>query len=103
MNSDTLAVEEDGNIYIIDDESLNDSNRYEKSMTLVHKHMNCVVALEMNAGNDLNPVKNCGPINLSNLETNQLNQYGKGQLEFTQNSVPFDFNGEYLLWMHYFP
>jgi len=65
LNSDTLAVEEDGNIYIIDDETLNDSNRIDKSITLVHKHMNCVVAMEMNGSTC--QLRNNGPINLSDL------------------------------------
>lgn len=41
------------------------------------------------------------PINLSNLETNKLEEFGRDEIEFTQNSVPFDFDGNYLLWMDY--
>jgi len=32
-----------------------------------------------------------------------LEHFGQDLLEFNQNSVPFDFNGEYLLWMAYQP
>lgn len=42
------------------------------------------------------------PICLSNLENNAIEMYGKEEgIEFTQNSVPFDFNGDILLWMDY--
>ena len=42
------------------------------------------------------------PIMLSNLDTNMLDNYGEnGEIEFTQNTVPFDFDGKNLLWMHY--
>jgi len=32
-----------------------------------------------------------------------LEHHGVGMLEFNQNSVPFDFDGEALLWMAYLP
>ena len=35
---------------------------------------------------------------LSNLDTNILENYGEGELQFTQNSVPFDFDGKRLLY-----
>lgn len=38
---------------------------------------------------------------LSNLESNELISYGEGEVEFTQNTVPFDFDGQRLLWMKY--
>lgn len=39
---------------------------------------------------------------LSNLDSNMLDNYGEnGELEFNQNTVPFDFDGANLLWMHY--
>lgn len=41
------------------------------------------------------------PINLSNLEMNELTPFGEGEFEFNQNSVPFDFDGQRLLWMTY--
>lgn len=41
------------------------------------------------------------PIMLSNLETNILENYGEGEVHFTQNTVPFDFDGRRLLWMNY--
>lgn len=43
------------------------------------------------------------PISLSNLETNKLEQFGKDEFTFSQNTVPFDFDGEHLLWMAYLP
>lgn len=36
---------------------------------------------------------------LSNLETNILENYGEGEIEFTQNTVPFDFDGKRLLYL----
>ncbi len=41
------------------------------------------------------------PMMLSNLETNNLENFGEGEVEFTQNTVPFDFDGGRLLWMQY--
>jgi hypothetical protein len=44
---------------------------------------------------------------MSNLNTNMLENYGEGGqdggslVQFTQNCVPFDFDGERLLWMQY--
>jgi hypothetical protein len=53
------------------------------------------------------PTENA-PIMLSNLDTNMLESYGEaGQPDsgspvlFTQNCVPFDFDGDRLLWMQY--
>ena len=40
---------------------------------------------------------NSAPIMMSNLETNILENFGEGDVEFTQNSVPFDFDGLRLL------
>lgn len=37
------------------------------------------------------------PIMLSNLESNILENFGENELEFTQNTVPFDFDGQRLL------
>jgi len=41
------------------------------------------------------------PINMSNLEMSELKPYGEGELEFNQNTVPFDFDGSRLMWMTY--
>ena len=49
------------------------------------------------------------PIMLSNLDTNMLESFGEpgggeeggSEVSFTQNCVPFDFDGERLLWMQY--
>lgn len=51
------------------------------------------------------------PIMVSNLDTNMLEPYGEPdegdhnaggpQITFTQNTVPFDFDGERLLYMQY--
>ena len=41
------------------------------------------------------------PINISNLEMNELTPFGEGKIEFDQNSVPFDFDGQRLMWMNY--
>lgn len=45
------------------------------------------------------------PIMLSNLETNILESFGEADegspVTFTQNTVPFDFDGARILWMQY--
>ena len=84
LNSEDLSLAEDGNIYIVDEDMLGEMNRYERTFTLQHKHSNCVILL--NGGNR--------SVFLSNLEDNTLNKYGSDVLQFTVNSVPFDFDGE---------
>lgn len=41
------------------------------------------------------------PINMSDLEQNILQPYGEGEIEFNQNTVPFDFDGFRLIWLKY--
>jgi hypothetical protein len=74
----------------------------EKAFTLAYQHYNCVLTLNV-AGKDnqSRPPENYVPIMLSNLDANMLDNFGEGELEFTQNTVPFDFDGQRLLWMHY--
>jgi len=38
------------------------------------------------------------PMRLSNLDTNILENYGEGEIAFTQNTVPFDFDGNRLMY-----
>lgn len=74
----------------------------ERAYTLSYKHWNCVLTINM--GSDNKPSENA-PIMLSNLDTNMLESYGEegvgSEVRFTQNSVPFDFDGQRLLWMQY--
>lgn len=54
------------------------------------------------------PTENA-PIMLSNLDTNMLESFGEPNqgpdagavVNFTQNCVPFDFDGQKMLWMQY--
>ena len=41
------------------------------------------------------------PISISDLEENMLVQHRPDNMRFTQNSVPFDFDGEHLIYMEY--
>lgn len=59
-------------------------------------------------GDQTAPVDQRPPIALSNLESNILDPHGLDQnnhplFEFDQNCVPFDFDGDVLLWMIYQP
>ena len=47
------------------------------------------------------PLEDLDPINISDLEENMLVQHRPDNLRFTQNSVPFDFDGEHLIYMEY--
>ena len=38
---------------------------------------------------------------MSDLELNELKPFGEGELEFNQNTVPFDFDGHRLMWLTY--
>lgn len=37
---------------------------------------------------------------MSNLDSNILENYGENDVEFTQNTVPFDFDGARLLYLN---
>ena len=41
------------------------------------------------------------PINFSDLEMSECKPFGEGELEFNQNTVPFDFDGNRLMWLTY--
>lgn len=47
--------------------------------------------------NKINEEK-AAPLMLSNLESNVLENFGENEIEFTQNTVPFDFDGHRLLY-----
>jgi hypothetical protein len=75
----------------------------ERSYTMSYKHFNCVLTINMNEKNS-QPSEN-PPIMLSNLDTNMLESFGEpgegSTVQFNQNCVPFDFDGERLMWMQY--
>lgn len=77
----------------------------ERAFTLLHRHTNCVIHMDLlrKKPDEKKPVEEARlpPITLTDLEKSEQVTYGEGDLEFTQNSVPFDFNGDYLLWMEY--
>jgi len=72
----------------------------ERSYTLSYQHYNCVLNINMSGKNEPNEEQNA-PMRLSNLDTNILENYGEGEIAFTQNTVPFDFDGNRLMWMQY--
>lgn len=79
----------------------------ERSYTLSYKQYNCVLTINMNEKDKQQPSENA-PIMLSNLDTNMLESFsepgqegGGSEVTFTQNCVPFDFDGARLLWMQY--
>lgn len=80
----------------------------ERSYTLSYKHYNCVLTINMSE-KDKDKQSDNAPIMMSNLDTNILESFGDptlgpdagSEVIFTQNCVPFDFDGERLLWMQY--
>lgn len=88
---------------IIDDpDGQSHRDNCERSFTLNHQHYNCVLTIQLQGQQDKkNNYEPPPPINLSNLEMNELTPYGEGEFEFNQNTVPFDFDGQRLLWMTY--
>jgi hypothetical protein len=74
----------------------------ERAFTLNHQHYNCVMTIQLQSQldngmhHDILP-----PINMSDLELNELKPFGEGELEFNQNTVPFDFDGHRLMWLTY--
>jgi len=74
----------------------------EKSFTLLHQHFNCVITINMPSSKEQKKQVEYIPIMLSDLDSNFIDDIGKNSdIEFNQNTVPFDFNGSHLLWMHY--
>ncbi|CDW91154.1 UNKNOWN [Stylonychia lemnae] len=84
----------------------------ERSFTLSYSHYNCVLTIDMGGKGKINSIHKLDkgedqaeqnpPIMLSNLNTNILENYGEeSQVKFSQNTVPFDFDGQRLLWMEY--
>lgn len=65
----------------------------ERAFTLAYQHFNCVLTIDMgNKGEE--PAEKNPPIMLSNLDSNILENYGEeSNIKFTQNTVPFDFDG----------
>jgi hypothetical protein len=68
------------------------------------KHMGCVLTINMNDKQQSQSNQDLKPINIVNLETKHYERHCEnGEVEFNQNSVPFDFDGDYVLWMTYEP
>ena len=105
LNADDLRVVD--NVIIVDiTEEKSHKPNCERAFTLLYQHQNCVINMNLiqKKPEEPKPIDdNQAPISLSNLETNKLEQFGKDEFEFTQNTVPFDFDGENLLWMVYLP
>ena len=73
----------------------------ERAFTLNFMHFNCVINLELEGKEDPNDYNKPPPINMSDLEQNSLQHFGEGEISFNQNTVPFDFDGQRLLWLKY--
>lgn len=79
----------------IDDRS--HKSNCERSFTLSYAHFNCVLTINMSNKEANKNAENQAPIMMSNLESNILENFGENDIEFTQNTVPFDFDGARLL------
>lgn len=85
----------------------------ERAFTLAYKHYNCVMTINMQSEKSKPVTSENAPIMVSNLDTNILEPFGapimnqddqahpSPEVVFTQNTVPFDFDGDRLLWMNY--
>jgi hypothetical protein len=67
--------------------------------------MGCVLTINMeDKDNKPNPQhsSHLKPINIVNLQTNDFEPHCEEEEKmFDQNTVPFDFDGDYLLWLRY--
>eukprot|EP00352_Strombidinopsis_acuminata_P001319 CAMPEP_0176347896 /NCGR_PEP_ID=MMETSP0126-20121128/7437_1 /TAXON_ID=141414 ORGANISM="Strombidinopsis acuminatum, Strain SPMC142" /NCGR_SAMPLE_ID=MMETSP0126 /ASSEMBLY_ACC=CAM_ASM_000229 /LENGTH=234 /DNA_ID=CAMNT_0017696373 /DNA_START=97 /DNA_END=801 /DNA_ORIENTATION=- len=93
------------NVLIVEDvDERSHKANCERSFTIAYRHYNCVITINMADKAEKNKVDPDAPsVSISNLETNRLEPYKEPELEFNQNTVPFDFDGERLLWMTYQP
>jgi hypothetical protein len=69
-------------------------------LTFLHQHLNCVVTINMADKVDINVSQPLAPLSLSNLEESVLEDHVDG-LNFDQNTVPFDFDGNVIIWLVY--
>ena len=66
---------------------------------MLYQQYNCV--LTINTQKDGEAASHLAPINISDLENDMLVPHTPPDLRFTQQHVPFDFDGDYLLYMEY--
>jgi hypothetical protein len=81
------------------DERAHKSN-CERALTLLYQQHNCVITMNMADKVDINQSQPFPALSISNLEESILEDHDEG-LYFDQNTVPFDFNGQVLIWMIY--
>lgn len=66
---------------------------------MLHEHLNCILSIKLQNEKINTENGEAKPITIANLDTQDVDQIGN--FEFDNNSVPFDFDGKYLLWMDY--
>ena len=99
LDAQTLRVKD--NVLIVDDvDERQHKSNCERSYTLLHQQYNCVMTIHMQRGVD-EGADNLAPINVSDLENDMLVPHSPEGLKFTQHHVPFDFDGEHLIYMEY--
>jgi hypothetical protein len=71
----------------------------ERSYTMLHENMNCILSIKLLNEKINTETGEAKPITIADFDTQIVDQ--KGEFEFDNNSVPFDFDGSKLLWMNY--
>lgn len=72
---------------------------WERSYTMLHQNMNCILSIKLHNEQINTDNGEAKPITIADFDTQIVDH--KGQFEFDNNSVPFDFNGSKLIWMDY--
>ena len=66
---------------------------------MLHENMNCILSIKLQNEKINTENGEAKPITIADFDTQIVDQ--KGEFEFDNNSVPFDFDGNKLLWMNY--
>lgn len=72
---------------------------WERSYTMLHENMNWILSIKLSNEKISTEHGEAKPITLADFDTQIVDQ--KGEFEFDNNSVPFDFDGNRLLWLNY--
>lgn len=66
---------------------------------MLYENLNCILSIKLQNEKINTDTGEAKPITVADFNTQIVEQ--KGKFEFDNNSVPFDFNGDKIIWMDY--
>lgn len=97
---DAKSLSPEWTIQLIDQPEHEDHKlTWERSYTMLHENMNWILSIKLQNEKINTENGEAKPITIADFDTQIVDQ--KGEFEFDNNSVPFDFDGNKLLWMNY--